>query len=169
MELSLGYFIADFVHFILFEPDVLMFVHHVFSILTMGTAGVIGRAGACGTAAIFQGEITNPFQSAWTMARFAKAEKMLNWLSPLFTFAFVSVRTTLVPFWTALINRSLWFGPNHSSAPNGLVISFSSMSILMVLGGFVWSYSLIKGLKKFYKNKAKIVNVENQQTQKKKQ
>jgi hypothetical protein len=30
VELSVGYFVADFVHFILFEPDFLMFFHHVF-------------------------------------------------------------------------------------------------------------------------------------------
>ena len=28
IELSVGYFTADFVHFILFEPDLLMFFHH---------------------------------------------------------------------------------------------------------------------------------------------
>lgn len=152
--MSVGYFVADFVHFVLFEPDFLFFFHHVFSIGMMGSAGIIGRGAGAATAAIVQGEITNPFQSAWTVARFAKAQRALVVLSPLFTFAFVSVRLSLVPYWSYLINVNLWFGPNHSAVPFAVVASWSAMSVFMVVGGFAWSYSLIKGLIKFYSKSA---------------
>ena len=155
IELSVGYFVADFVHFILFEPDFLMFFHHVFSILMMGSAGIIGRGAACATTALVQGEITNPFQSAWTVARTAKAEKLLVWLSPLFTVVFVVVRIFGVPTWTSILIYDLWTSPNRKLMPAGVVEWWSAMAVLMTLGGFAWSYSLIKGLIKFYKNKAR--------------
>lgn len=155
VELSVGYFVADFVHFLLFEPDLLMFFHHVFSILMMGSAGVIGRGAACATSALVQGEITNPFQSAWTVARVAKADRLLVWLSPLFTVVFVVVRLFGVPAWTGIIMYDLWTSPNRLLMPKGVVEWWTLMAVGMTIGGFLWSNSLIKGLRKFYANKNK--------------
>ncbi len=129
-----------------------MFFHHVFSILMMSSAGLAGRGSTCAMAALVQGEITNPFQSLWTIARTAKANRMLALLSPLFTFVFVLVRIPLVPIWTiAYINYNLLFGPNANALPHWLIYTWSVMSVLMAAGGWVWSYSLIKGLIKYYK------------------
>ena len=155
VELSVGYFVADFVHFIFFEPDFLMFFHHVFSIAMMSSAGLAGRGATSAMAALVQGEVTNPFQSAWTVARAAQAPRLLAWLSPLFTFVFVLVRVPLVPFWTFLyINPSILWGPNAHQLPRALTLSWSIMSVLMAFGGWAWSYMLIKGLNKFYQKKA---------------
>jgi len=79
---------------------------------------------------------------------------MLAVLSPLFTFVFVLVRVPLVPLWTfPYINRSMLFGPNRDSLPHWLTYWWSAMSVLMALGGWLWSYSLIQGLRKFYSRK----------------
>lgn len=153
-EVSVGYFLADFVHFILFEQDVLMFFHHLFSVLMIGSAGVVGRGGSTAVAALFQGEITNPFQSAWTVAKAAKATRLLNILSPLFTAVFVSVRLLLVPLWVVYINAAFLSSPSRSGFPQPLLVSWSVMSAFMTLGGFAWSWALVKGLRKFYKNKS---------------
>ena len=163
---------ADFVHFLLFEPDVLMFFHHVFSIAMMGSAGIMGRGATCGMAALVSGEVTNPFQSSWTVAKAAKAQTILNWLSPLFTFVFVAIRVPVVPLWTlGWINPNILWGPNVDKVPRWLTLSWSAMSILMTLGGWAWSYMLIRGLRKFYaqKKKAKQVQQTNGQEGKKKQ
>lgn len=168
MELSVGYFTADFVHFILFEPDVFMFIHHVFSISMMSSTGLVGRGGTCCMAALVQGEITNPFQSAFTVAKTAKATKLLAWLSPLFTFAFVIVRVPLVPFWTfGYINPSILWGPYAHTLPKALTWWWSIMSVIMAIGGWIWSYQLIRGLVKFYKNKAGVSPQKNKEGKKK--
>lgn len=156
LEISSGYFLADFVHFALFEPDFLMFFHHVFSTAMMTSAGVIGRGASAATAGLVQGEITNPFQSAWTVARAAKSQSMLAWLSPLFTVVFVLARVLLVPLWTGMINLNFWvLSPNRSQMPFGVMEVWSGMSVLMVVAGWAWSYSLVQGLRKFYKKQAK--------------
>jgi hypothetical protein len=107
-------------------------------------------------AALVQGEVTNPFQSAWTIARTGKWTSTLRWLSPLFTLAFVLVRVPLVPLWTLVyINPNLLWGPNASALPGWIVYSWSGMSVLMAAGGWVWSAALLKGLRKFYAQQKK--------------
>lgn len=172
LELSVGYFVADFVHFLLFEPDLLMFFHHFFSIFMMASAGLVGQGATTGMAAILMGEITNPLQSTWTMARFAKSPRYLNLLSPVFTFAFVLIRVPLVPLWTGLcIVPSLLWGP-HALAPNAAVprwmpISWAAMSVFMTLGGWVWSIQIVKGyMKKFGKTAPTAKGTKQQETKK---
>lgn len=165
-ELSVGYFTADFVHFVLFEPDVLMFFHHVFSLLMLGSAGIMGRGATCSMVALVSGEVTNPFQSAWTVAKAAKAQRLLNWLSPLFTLAFVGIRVPIVPIWTMLyINPNiLWGSPHVALVPRWLTVSWATMDILMTLGGWAWSWMLIRGLRKFYAQKGKNTQGQGQQS-----
>lgn len=136
----------------------------------MGSAGFYGYGATAGMAALVQGEITNPFQSAWTIAKTAKATRVLAWLSPLFTYVFVAVRVPIVPLWTlGYINPSMLWGPNAVKGvlPRWLVLSWSVMSVLMSLGGWAWSWMLIKGLRKFYKNQQRVAHGAQSQERKK--
>lgn len=134
----------------------------------MSSAGLYGYGATAGMAALVQGEITNPFQSAWTIAKAAKATRVLAWLSPLFTVVFVAVRVPIVPFWTlGYINPSMLWGPNKDALPRAVVLSWSAMSVLMSLGGWAWSWMLIRGLRKFYKNKQQVSHAARQQEAKK--
>jgi hypothetical protein len=105
--------------------------------------------------AIFLGELTNPLQSIWTIARKAKFESLEILFSPVFTIAFISIRVVILP--PVLMDILLDYYHSYVNGSLQLVyaISWGFMSSSMTIGGMLWSWKLARGFFKKHCNKEK--------------
>lgn len=151
MEVSIGYFGADLIHFLLFEQDVMMFIHHGISLGFFYSVLSQHRGGLSAMSAIVQGEITNPLQSSWYIAKLGQHQQVLTWLSPLFTWAFLIIRGPVITLWVTHIIHH-WMTVGLQVVNPFIIYTWSLMCILMTLGGYIWGYKLWRGYKKFNKS-----------------
>jgi hypothetical protein len=70
LDVSLGYFFADLLYMLIFDPSIVFLLHHIGGItleLLIAASGVGGWYGILG---LYLGEITNPIQTVWSGAKY---------------------------------------------------------------------------------------------------
>jgi hypothetical protein len=158
IEWSFSYFIIDLVHFWLHErEDLFLLIHHLISIGFFVSILYCNRGGVSYLVAAIGGEITNPVQSLWYLSKQGGYQRTYQFLSPVFTLLFVLFRVVLVPLIIYDLGHNYYkqiiIEHNKIELNPIFPLTWFSMSVLMGLGGIVWSIQLVKGLIKFYTKK----------------
>lgn len=145
---SLGYFVFDTLNVMIRDFSWEFLFHHVCSIGYWLSCYYLNRGGYYGMLAGFVGEITNPVQIIWTFAKKNQLTKLYNFLSPIFTFYFITIRCLVIPVLTVIMNYHMWY---HSTAPVYWKCGWITSSWLMNFGSWMWCYMLWNGYMKFKK------------------
>jgi len=112
----------------------------------------IGGQSMC--VAQFLGEITNPLQSLWFISKIGNHLKLYNFLSTPFTICFMLIRVIVLPPIVYEIILQYYYGAAIGKLSYFNYYIWSAMCASMMVGGWIWSYKLVKGLIKF-RNKFK--------------
>eukprot|EP00899_Mesostigma_viride_P009681 jgi/Mesvir1/18714/Mv12425-RA.1 len=157
MALSAGYFVADSAIMVMDrylpspakpEPlQVVFLAHHLCCTLFYVTCQASGMGGATAALATLLGEITNPLQNMWYLAKDLRYSRAYAMLSPVFTAVFISLRCAFIPLWSAHIIWYLLTQARPEMRVQGPVMS--AMCFAINVGGFFWSWGLWKGYAKF--------------------
>ena len=111
---------------------------------------------------LFQGgEITNPLQSAWSMAKELDHQHVYAKLSLVFTCWFSLWRLILLPLWSAHIVKHLLLEKND--IPESIARLWTVMIVAMIGGGAIWNYRLLKGFSKFTSSDQTKININKRQ------
>ena len=146
MAFSFAYFAQDIVHFVLVEPhDTTLLLHHIICILFYTSVLHAHVGGVAMLAAVLMGELTNPLQCVWYLAKLSRATQLYERVSPVFTFSFLAVRVLLVPVWVVDIVRAYVGGWRRGELGAWYAVCWSAMSVAMMLGSWAWSWSLLSG------------------------
>lgn len=155
MQISMGYFIADFYHFWTYErDDIPVVLHHITCLLFFSQVIFEGHGGEAAMVAIFAGEVTNPLQSAWFLARQAENAPLVAKLSPWFTAIFAIVRAVILPIWCIDVILGLVAGTSKGLLGVYVAGWWVFMMVCMLLGSAFWTYKVLLGFSKS-KNKLK--------------
>jgi len=165
LNISVTYFIVDGLYFIS-QGDPLILIHHIVAASFGICCFYSNYASLAYSAAIIVGEVTNPLQSIWFLSREGNHKKIHERISPIYTAVFIPIRIIVTPIWCGIIAYDLVL----SSSPSSLQFrnSFPKIHFFMVfsmipmtMGGWVWSYKIWNGFKKFTKK----LQLEKQQQQ----
>ena len=151
LSFSLSYFTQDTLHFLLYEPtDTTLLLHHLISILFYTSILHTHLAGPAALAAIAMGELTNPLQCVWYLAKLCGSGRVYGVVSPVFTVAFVGMRVGVVPWWVWEIVRQFGEGWRRGEVGGGWAVMWSGMAVAMMLGSWVWSWQLSVGFLRWW-------------------
>jgi hypothetical protein len=151
LQFSLSYLVADTLYFLLFDPDWFMMAHHALAGLYIAACLHLGVGGISSIFVFFMGEITTPLYNVFSIAKelkreYAVASKILNLVSPLFTFSFVLVRSIISPVLIGFFLKKLLF--ESPAIPQAYRVFLASLVGLGMIGSQLWAYKLVKGYKK---------------------
>lgn len=135
LEFSIGYFLMDLLHYLIFEPrDILFILHHLVTLYVIVTCRYMVRHGAFAILILLiLAEITSPFQNVWSLARFRKAEvpafaKLYEILSLPFYVFYSVARGVLGPLF--VYNMGVFY---ISGAADGLIPKWAWVSWMIVI------------------------------------
>lgn len=144
---SLGYFLYDFVYMIVYERDFAFLLHHVSALSIFGAVYWKERGAVILLVGLSWGEVTNPLQSSWWLARTAnKAGRLNAIIAPLFTAVFLFVRFTALPYYVLSAAYALLaqpYGPMQVSL--AVRANWAFFFAAFTVGGWFWCVSLIRG------------------------
>jgi hypothetical protein len=145
---SLGYFLYDTVYTCLLEWNNLFLIHHT----AVGTYWVMclqsNTGGYAGAIMMLMGECSNPIQLPWELSRRMKYTSISNFLSPIFTYSFITMRCGVLP----IVSPYLWYRMYLLPEPNeNYKLAWMGLGTGVIIASMMWSKSLWKGYKK-YKN-----------------
>ncbi|OPL10227.1 MAG: hypothetical protein AVO34_11640 [Firmicutes bacterium ML8_F2] len=152
LNFSLAYLLVDILYYALFDSgDWFFMAHHLLSILYLGASLHLGVGGISAIFVFFMGEITSPLFNVFSVAKTLKqdhvfASKVLNLVSPVFTFSFVLVRSVISPVLIGFFLKKLLFESPAIPAPYSVFMAF--LVTCGMMGSQVWSYKLVKGYRK---------------------
>ncbi|KAL4853196.1 TLC domain-containing protein [Chlorella vulgaris] len=149
-EFSLGYMVADMLFFLLpFTPDDVVFmIHHSISAIYL-VGCLLNGHGAIGCIMMFfLGEVTSPVFNVFSVSkelrhRYKAAQVVFDYTSPLFTVAFVGVRSIISPPVVAWFVFTVWFRAKLIPTPWRIVMG--SCVALGMVASQIWSYRLLRG------------------------
>lgn len=152
-EFSLAYMIADFFFFLLpFTPtDFVFIVHHIIASIYLVGCLLTGHGAISCILMFFLGEVTSPVFNVFSIAKELRhhsktAFRVFVYTSPLFTVAFVGVRSVIAPPIIAWFVYSMWFRSTLISL--GWRIVMGSCVTLGMLASQLWSFKLLRGYSK---------------------
>jgi len=150
VDFSLSYFIIDTAYlFASYQAKnkMMYVIHHLSSIYIWSLVRYHNVAGGVVILSLFLGELSNPFKITWEICKDVKYDKGYRLFSHLFTWIFVSIRCFIGPVLTWKIYQRI--GHIEISPGSNVMTQIWLTLALGIFGGFVWSYSLIKGYMKF--------------------
>lgn len=152
LQFSLGYLLADTVYMVVFTPNDYLFLgHHALAGLYL-FACLHHHAGAISALLIFfMGEITGPLFSAFSISKELRhdsplAARMFALLSPVFTVAFVLVRSVISPIVIGWFLHALCF--KSAGIPFAWRVFMGILVVAGMAGSQLWSFKLIRGFLK---------------------
>ncbi|KAJ0037559.1 hypothetical protein Pint_23661 [Pistacia integerrima] len=154
LEFSIGYFLMDLLHYIIFYPrEVLFILHHLVTLYVFVTCRYMVHHGASAILVLLiLAEITSPCQNVWTLASFRKAEvpasaKLYKILSPPFYVFYSVVRGVIGPLFVFKMGVFYISGAADSLIPKWawvswmvVIISAIALSILWILNNWLDLY-----------------------------
>jgi len=150
IEITFAYFMADLVHFVLYEPDdYLLLVHHAICVGFFSHVSYLHKGGLAAMVAICTGEVTNPLQSSWFLAKLSGNKKLYGQLSGFFTTAFFILRVLILPPWAYFLIRDFFAGAQRGDITFGTAYGWSGTVLFMCLASWAWSYLICAGYRKF--------------------
>lgn len=140
LEFSIGYFIIDLLHYLIFIPkDVLFIAHHLATLYVLTTCRYVVHHGAVSILGLLVlAEVTSPCQNTWSIARFRKvdlpeAARYYEFLSPYFFTYYSVVRGILGPLYAFKIGAVF-----ASGAADGLIPKWAWISWMIVIVVAIW-------------------------------
>lgn len=160
-EFSLAYMLADSFLFLLpWTPDDVVFiVHHILS-GTYLVGCLLNGHGAIGCIMMFfMGEVTSPIFNAFSISKELRhhskaAFRVFNFMSPIFTIAFIGVRSIIAPPIVAWFVYKLWF--SSTLLPAAWRAAMGSCIVLGMTASQLWSYKLLRGWSKQHRRGAQL-------------
>ena len=152
LQYSLSYLIADSFYYLLFESSNYLFMaHHILAGTYLFACLRLGVGGISAIFVFFVGEITSPLFNIFNVAKELKndhplAARILEYVSPVFTFSFVVVRSLISPVLIGWFLYVLWF--RSVGIPTGWRVVMGICVALGLAGSQIWSYKLIRGWRK---------------------
>ncbi|KAL3501054.1 hypothetical protein ACH5RR_035503 [Cinchona calisaya] len=141
LEFSIGYFIIDVLHYMIFIPkDVLFIAHHLATLYVLATCRYIVHHGAVSILGLLVlAEITSPCQNTWSLARYRKvdlpeAARYYEFLSPYFFTFYSAVRGILGPLYVLKMGAVFASG----AADGGLIPKWAWISWMIVIVVAIW-------------------------------
>lgn len=135
LEFSIGYFIVDLLHYLIFIPsDVLFVAHHLATLYVLSSCRYVVHHGASSLLGLLVlAEITSPCQNTWSLARYRKvdlpeAARFHEFLTPFFYSFYSVVRGVLGPLYA--YNLVVVFG---GGAADGLIPTWAWVSWMVVI------------------------------------
>lgn len=147
---SQSYFCLDLLYTLLCDYNITFALHHVVGILINALVLYSGVGGYYLVTGIFLGEVTNPMQIVWMLARDHGFSKTHAFLSPIFTYFFLLARLVFVPIGVSYI---IWHSLHQPHLSAGFVLSLSSLMLALTIGSWLWCWSLWRGYRKFIREK----------------
>lgn len=148
MRHSLGYFIQELAHVLIFEPDLIFIAHHILYLLATFPLCAASNSGWPLIAiATCLAEATNPLQLCWEMGKAFNNDRLYHLLSTPFTAAFTLCRGILMPLAFIDIIRCV------RQHPKPMLTWTCSLMCAGILAGLAWLAQLIKGFRKYRKNR----------------
>ncbi|CAI9093265.1 OLC1v1028729C1 [Oldenlandia corymbosa var. corymbosa] len=146
LEFSIGYFIIDLLHYIIFIPkDVLFIAHHFATLYVLVTCRyVVHHGGAALLGLLVLAEITSPCQNTWSLARYRKvdlpeAARYYEFLSPYFFTFYSVVRGVLGPLYVLkMIGAVLGASGGAAAAATSGLVFWTWISWLTVITVAIW-------------------------------
>ena len=146
LERSMGYFVWDSIYLLLWERDPLFIVHHLSCLTNWGTCLAHGRGERVMWACMGYGEISGPLLNLWWLAKKSQRPALARVLSRLFTLVFLFFRLGVFPPFCLRYVQSVLRGEmGRMVRSERLARLWAVVNVAAVLGGVVWSKSLIKG------------------------
>jgi hypothetical protein len=149
IRVTLAYLIYDTAYMLVYERDLMFFIHHVvFGAMAASVLG-LGRGSIVMMIMMAWGEVTGPLQSCWWLSRRAKCSRRCQGvLADVFTVAFVAVRIVILPAQAA---QGMWMMVSGETplVPYVWCILWTLLLLVAILGGILWALALIRG---FIKN-----------------
>ncbi|KAL3511409.1 hypothetical protein ACH5RR_030810 [Cinchona calisaya] len=165
LEFSMGYFIIDLLHYIIFFPkDFLFMAHHLATLYVLATARYIVHHGAVSILGLLVlAEITSPFQNTWTLAGFRKvdlpeAARFYEFLSPYFFIFYSVVRGILGPLYVIKMGAAFASGEADGLIPRWAWISWMVVIVAAIWVSILWVLNLWIGFCKTRANLLKKVS-----------
>lgn len=112
MRHSLGYFVQELAHVLLFEPDIVYIAHHLLYLGATYPVALDDKGWAFIAIATAFAEATNPLQLLWELAKAFHNEPLYHRLSLPFTLAFVALRGVVMPIFLVDMARTLRARPD---------------------------------------------------------
>jgi hypothetical protein len=153
MQLSTAYMLADLVLYLLpFTPsDWLFITHHLMTAGYMLSSLYLNRGALSCLLLMLLGESTSLFQNSWYIARELRhdskaAFRTFQWLSPVYTYIFLAVRSGLAPVLVPWVAYHLI--QDGTAIPAAHRYTWAAFALLALAGSQIWSYKLVRGLRK---------------------
>ncbi|XP_065875799.1 TLC domain-containing protein At5g14285 [Euphorbia lathyris] len=145
LEFSIGYFLIDLLHYIVFFPsDFLFILHHLATLYVLATCRYIVHHGAYGILVLLVlAEATSLCQNIWSIAGFRKtddpmAARLYEVLSPNFLAFYSVVRGILGPMFMFKMGVFYLSGENRGLVPGWAWISWMVVIVSAILVSVVW-------------------------------
>lgn len=155
LEFSMGYFIIDLLHYMIFIPkDVLFIAHHLATLYVLATCRYVVHHGAVSILGLLVlAEITSPCQNTWSLARFRRvdspgAARYYEFLSPYFLTFYSVVRGILGPLYALKMGAAFVSGAADGLMPKWAWISWIIVIVTAIWVSILWVLNLWIGLHK---------------------
>jgi len=138
IKLSLGYFIFDLLLLLLFDRQKIFILHHLCAITVFIKILYLGVGSASCMLLLFLGEIANPARLSKQMI-YPYNKFTYNILSFIFSWMFIIIRCFIMTYYSFVLHDTFFSILDSTSQ----IILYSSCGAGL-LGGYYWSYLLIK-------------------------
>lgn len=156
LQFSLAYMIVDTLSTFAFEPlnfsTILFHAHHVLAGLYLYTVLYLQKGAISCIFVFFMGEVTSIAFNTFNISKTLRHDSpvcndIFKFISPIFTFSFVAVRSVIsVPLILFFLYKLYFDTAGIALVPWKLIMG--STVILGMIGSQIWSYKLVKGYKK---------------------
>lgn len=161
LEFSIGYFIIDVLHYMIFIPkDVLFIAHHLATLYVLATCRYIVHHGAVSILGLLVlAEITSPCQNTWSLARYRRvdlpeAARYYEFSSPYFFTFYSVVRGIFGPIYVLKMGAAFASGAADGLIPRWAWISWMIVIVTAIGVSILWVLNLWIGL---YKTRANLL------------
>mmetsp|Transcript_29378 Transcript_29378/g.94769 ORF Transcript_29378/g.94769 Transcript_29378/m.94769 type:complete len:290 (-) Transcript_29378:264-1133(-) len=156
MRHSLGYFVQELAHVLIYEPDVVFVSHHLLYLAsTFPICALSDKGWPLIAVATALAEATNPLQLSWEMAKAFGRTDLYDALSLPFTLSFFLCRGVLMPLFMADMARFLFGG--HKEHQSGDFVLRSTFFLFFggLAASVVWLSNLVRGFLRYRAKKRK--------------
>eukprot|EP00455_Lapot_gusevi_P054414 TRINITY_DN871_c0_g2_i2.p1 TRINITY_DN871_c0_g2~~TRINITY_DN871_c0_g2_i2.p1 ORF type:complete len:279 (+),score=67.87 TRINITY_DN871_c0_g2_i2:104-940(+) len=161
IRFSCGYFIFDLFFMIFVERDIVFILHHILALTLWGSSLSYGRAAVQAMVGLFWGEVTNPLQSLFWLAKRTNNESMVQFLSPIFTWGFLFCRVLALPYYAFATSFYLVTTSEPMVVPFAWRAVWAFLFCAAMFGSWLWAYALVKG---YMKMKQKLASPKEEET-----
>ena len=136
-KFSYWYFVYDIIFLFLYDRDILFILHHLFAVIVLRILSNINNGLSFVMLILFLGEITNPIRLSKQMI-YLYNKRTYKVLNIIFSWMFIIIRIPVMTYYY------ITFYDNLSKLNFIYRVLVNILIVLGLLGGYYWSYLLIK-------------------------